>query len=97
MAFDEYSLKAKAAYLKAVEMLDTWGVARPPPPNPAIASDIAGPQKAWILKSIICVKLCCHMYFHMGMSLVEDISAARTDAARAFSGVGTVVLESAII
>jgi hypothetical protein len=35
---------ASIAYLIAVEMFDTRGVARPPPPRPVIASDMAGPQ-----------------------------------------------------
>lgn len=35
---------------------------------PAIASSIAGPQKAWTLSSIICVRLCCQIRFHSGTS-----------------------------
>lgn len=35
---------------------------------PAIASSIAGPQKAWTLSSIIWVRLCCQILFHNGTS-----------------------------
>lgn len=47
-------------------ILDVCGVARPPPPRPAMASDMAGPQNAWTLRSIICVKLCWYTRFQRG-------------------------------
>lgn len=62
----EHILTASMAYRTAFEMLDTSGVASPPPPRPVIASDIAGPQNDWMLRRIICVKLCCHTRLQRG-------------------------------
>lgn len=72
-------------------MLLTRGVARPPPPRPAIASDMAGPQKAWMLMSIIWVRLCFQMRFHSGVvarySCMSTLVASDGRAAMSWAGV----------
>lgn len=69
--------------------------------SPAIASDMAGPQKAWMLRSIICVRLCRHTCFHRGIAVsvawVASAGGADDSGDRPSWGLGVAVFESTIV
>lgn len=62
---------------------------------------MAGPQKAWMLKSIICVRLCRHTCFHLGVvvSVAWVASAGGADDSGDLPswGLDAAVLESTIV